>query len=214
MSTARLRKTFKYPSEDDEDMSHEEMDEEEQEHLLQNLQASETSTNAIYTMVFTGLPLVVTLPFMWYLSRSTSRAMAFLCLLSITSLASSAYIMYMIPTSTPIGSLSSGPTRTTSSTTRQRQAHGTGVSQGAFLLTSSESPINQYLPYLNAFIDALLFIASMGYRSRHDVPEGLWLFLLLPGLIFAMVFITRRSMSEVHAGLAELEGLRYEYRGA
>ncbi|KIW31901.1 uncharacterized protein PV07_03489 [Cladophialophora immunda] len=212
MSTARLRKTFKYPSEDDEDMSHEEMDEEEQEHLLQNLQASEISTNAIYTMVFTGLPLIVTLPFMWYLSMSTSRAMAFLCLLSITSLASSAYIMYMIPTSTPLGSLSA--TTRTAPPTRQRQTYGTGISQTGFLLTSAESPINQYLPYLNAFIGALLFIASMGYRSRTDVPEGLWLFLLLPGLIFGMVFITRRSMSDVHAGLAELDGLRYEYRGA
>ncbi|OAP60819.1 hypothetical protein AYL99_05821 [Fonsecaea erecta] len=212
MSSARLRKTFKYPSEDDEDMSHEEMDEEEQEHLLQNLQASETSTNAIYTILFTGLPLLVTLPFMWYLSMSTSRAMAFLCLLSITSLASSAYIMYMIPTSTPLGSLSA-LTRT-STVTRQRQAHGTGVSRTGFLPTSSDSPINQYLPYLNAFIDALLLVASLGYRSRNDVPEGLWLFLLLPGLIFAMVFITRRSMFEVHAGLAELEGMRYDYRGA
>ncbi|EXJ68308.1 uncharacterized protein A1O5_08923 [Cladophialophora psammophila CBS 110553] len=211
-TTTRLRKTFKYPSEDDGNMSHEEMDEEEQEHLLQNLQASETSTNAIYTMLFTGLPLIVTLPFMWYLSISTSRAMAFLCLLSITSLISSAYIMYMIPTSTPLGSLSVPP-RTTP-ITRQRQAHGTGLSQSAFLFASAESPIDQYLPYLNAFIGVLLFIASMGYRSRNDVPEGLWLFLLLPGLIFGMVFITRRSMSEVHAGLAELQGLRYDYRGA
>ncbi|OAL36952.1 hypothetical protein AYO20_03721 [Fonsecaea nubica] len=213
MSTARLRKTFKYPSEDDADMSHEEMDEEEQEHLLQNLQASETSTNAIYTVMFTALPLVVTLPFMMYLTMSTSRAMAFLCLLSITSLASSAYIMYMVPTSTPLGSLSAS-SRSSPTATRQRHVHGTGIPQTGFLLSAADSPINQYLPYLNAFIDVLLFIASMGYRSRSDVPEGLWLFLLLPGLIFGMVFLTRKSMSEVNAGLAELEGLRYDYRGA
>ncbi|OAG43767.1 hypothetical protein AYO21_01994 [Fonsecaea monophora] len=213
MSAARLRKTFKYPSEDDADMSHEEMDEEEQENLLQNLQASETSTNAIYTVMFTALPLVVTLPFMMYLTMSTSRAMAFLCLLSITSLASSAYIMYMVPTSTPLGSLSTS-SRSSPTATRQRHVHGTGIPQTGFLLSSADSPINQYLPYLNAFIDVLLVIASMGYRSRSDVPEGLWLLLLLPGLIFGMVFLTRKSMSEVNAGLAELEGLRYDYRGA
>ena len=184
----------------------------EQDHLLQDLQASETSNNAIYTMVFTVLPLIVVLPFLWYLSRSTTKSMALLCLLSVTSLISSAYIMYMIPVSTALGSLS-GITRT-SSTAHQRRQHGAGFSQTSFLLTSDESPVNQYLPWLNAFISALLFLASWAHRSRSDVPEGLWLFLLLPGLVFGMVFMATRSMAEVHTGLSDLRRMRYGYKGA
>ncbi|OCT51611.1 hypothetical protein CLCR_09062 [Cladophialophora carrionii] len=210
MDSTRLRKAFKYPSDDDGDGSQEAMDEEEQEHLLQNLQASETSTNEIYTTVFTCLPLVILMPFLWYLSRSTSGTMVLLCLLGITSLISSAYIMYMVPVSTPLGSLSNLPR--IASSAQQRRNYSS--SQTSFLLTSDQSPINQYLPYLNAFICALLFLASWGYWSRSDVPEGLWLFLLLPGVVFGMVFMAKRSMAEIETGLSELRGMRYQYKGA
>ena len=81
-------------------------------------------------------------------------------------------------------------------------------------MLTEESPINQYLPYLNAFISALLLLASWGYCSRTDVPEGLWLFLLLPGVIFGMVFMARSSISEIQVGLSELQGMKYEYKGA
>ena len=118
--------------------------------------------------------------------------------------------MYMIPLGTPLGSLS-GPIRTGPSA-QQRRDHA--FSQKSFLLTSDESPINQYLPYLNAFICVMLFLASWAYRLRSDVPEGLWLFLLLPGVLFGMVFMARRSMSEIQSGLRELRGMRYEYKGA
>jgi hypothetical protein len=118
--------------------------------------------------------------------------------------------MYMIPVSTPLGSLSA-QSRTAPSPQQRRQQ---GLSQTSFLLTSDESPINQYLPYLNAFISGLLFFASWAYRARSNVPEGLWLFFLLPGVIFAIVFMTRKSMAEVESGLSELRGMRYGYKGA
>ena len=92
---------------------------------------------------------------------------------------------------------------------RQRQQ-----SHRPVLMVEEESPINRYLPYLNAVIDALLLLASLAYCSRTDVPEGLWLFLLLPGVIFGMVFMARASMSEIQTGLSELQGMRYEYKGA
>ena len=177
----------------------------EQEHLLTRLRASESSTNAQYTLIFTALPLVVTLPFLWYLTLSTSKSMALLCLLSITSLASSSYIMFFVPVST-----------STSPSVAERSAPPNSRAEAArrkFAL-SDQSPINQYLPYLNASIDALLFLASMAYRRRTNVPEGLWLFLLLPGVMFAMVFMARRSINEISRGLDELQGLRYEYKGA
>ncbi|KAI1630038.1 hypothetical protein EDD37DRAFT_645763 [Exophiala viscosa] len=205
MDTTRVRRAFKYPDDDDID-EHDEIDEEEQEHLLTKLRASESSTNAQYTLIFTALPLIVTLPFLWYLTLSTSRTMALLCLLSITSLASSSYIMFFVPTST-----------SQSPSVAERSAPNLGsraeAARRKFTL-SDQSPINQYLPYLNASIDALLFLASMAYRSRTNVPEGLWLFLLLPAVMFAMVFMARRSINEISRGLDELQGLRYEYKGA
>ena len=153
---------------------------------------------------------MVILPFLWYLARSPTRSMALLCLLGITSLSSSAYIMYMIPVGTPLGSLSS--LSRAASHVQRRRDHA--ASRTSSLLTSDESPINQYLPYLNIFISVLLLLASWACRSRGDAPEGFWLFLLLPGIIFAMVFVARRSMSEVQTGLSELRGMRYEYKGA
>jgi hypothetical protein len=130
--------------------------------------------------------------------------------LGITSLISSAYMMYMVPLSTSLGSLSSF-TRIAPSVQQRRDY---SISQGSFLLTSDESPINQYLPYLNAFICALLFLASWAYWSRRDVPEGLWLFLVLPGVAFGMVLMVKRSMAEIQTGLSGLRGMRYEYKGA
>ena len=174
------------------------------------MQASETSSNATYTLLFTGLPLLVILPFIRYLFLSTTRSMALLCLLSITSLVSSAYIMYMIPLGTPLGSLSKVP-RTTPSP-QQRRDHA--FTRTSFLLTSDESPINQFLPYLNAFISVLLFLASWAYRSRTGAPDGFWVVLLFPGVIFVMVFMARRSMADIQTGLSDLRGMRYEYKGA
>ncbi|KAK4940038.1 hypothetical protein LTR10_019775 [Elasticomyces elasticus] len=206
MDTTRVRKAFKYPNDDDDDGEHDEIDEEEQEHLLTQLRASESTTNAQYTLMFTALPLVVSLPFLWYLTLSTSRTMALLCLLSITSLASSSYIMFFVPVST--SSSSSVAERSAPNPNSRAEA-----ARRKFAL-SDQSPINQYLAYLNASIDALLFLASMAYRSRTNVPEGLWLFLLLPGVMFAMVFMARRSINEISRGLDDLQGLKYEYKGA
>lgn len=125
--------------------------------------------------------------------------MALLCLLSITSLASSAYIMYFVP----VAPHSSNSRRTSD-----------GLRQRPVLVLAEESPVNQYLPYLNAFICALLLLGSWGYCSRTDVPEALWLFLLLPSVVFGMVFSARSSIGEIQAGLSELQGMKYEYKGA
>ncbi|KAJ9497911.1 hypothetical protein LTR99_002915 [Exophiala xenobiotica] len=217
MDTTRVRKAFKYPSDDDgTDVSHDELDEQdtlfittEQENLLTKLRASESSTNAQYTLIFTVLPLIVSLPFFWYLSISTTRTMALLCLLSITSLGASAYIMHFVPIPGSSSSSSRSGRRPPPSS-----VFGTGTRSGQRLMVLDETPINHYLPYLSGSISALLLLAAWGYQSRTDVPEGLWLFLLLPAVIFGMVFMARRSIIEIQTGLTELQGMRYEYKGA
>ncbi|KIW13377.1 hypothetical protein PV08_08565 [Exophiala spinifera] len=237
MNTTRLRKAFKYPSDDEgTDASHDEMDEQEQESLLKRLRASESSTNAQYTLIFTALPLIVTLPFAWYLFIATSRIMALLCLLSITSLGSSAYIMSCMPVSSSSANTSSSGLGGSGQRRRLRPpppppsvVFGTGTARGSqneaafspfssfssfFATSPDDGPVKQYLPYLNAATGVILLVAAMGYRARTDVPEGLWLFLVLPAVVFGMVVMARRNIGDIQVGLSELQGMRYEYKGA
>ena len=43
---------------------------------------------------------------------------------------------------------------------------------------------------------------------------GSWVLLLLPGTIFAMVMVVRKGFADVEMGLKELNGLKYDYKGA
>ncbi|KAJ4502257.1 hypothetical protein HRR83_009177 [Exophiala dermatitidis] len=253
-AAARLRRTFKYPAEDDgeADLSPDEMDEEEQEHLLSKLQASESASNRQYTLILTGLPLIVVLLFLRYLFASTTASMAMLCLLSITSLLASSYIMYFIPiitsADTDTNTNSAPSSRRTPSSVFATANNDNGIGKASSFSLSSigrnlrqrqlpagplltfangdmGGPIERYLPTLNAAISLLLFFSAMAYRSKGrnrdgapsattSVPEGLWMFLLLPGLVFVMVYVAKRSMGDIQSGLRELQGLRYEYKGA
>ena len=77
-----------------------------------------------------------------------------------------------------------------------------------------DGPVRDFLPYLNGGMSSLLLIASWSLRGRQDRQEWLWLFLLLPAIIFAMVMIARKSIADVETGLTDLNGMRYDYRGA
>ena len=71
-----------------------------------------------------------------------------------------------------------------------------------------------YLPYLNGAISGLLLLASWSLKRRPDSQEGLWVFLLLPAIMFAMVMIVRKSVADVEAGITQLDGMKYNYKGA
>jgi hypothetical protein len=71
-----------------------------------------------------------------------------------------------------------------------------------------------YLPYLNGSISGLLLLASWSLKRRPDSQEGLWVFLLLPAIMFVMVMIVRKSMADVEAGITQLDGMKYNYKGA
>lgn len=71
-----------------------------------------------------------------------------------------------------------------------------------------------YLPYLNGAISGLLLLASWSLKRRPDSQEGLWVFLLLPAIMFVMVMIVRKSMADVEAGITQLDGMKYNYKGA
>jgi hypothetical protein len=210
--TTRLRKTFKYPSEsEDSDGLRDELDEEgnihqnspslapysftdqhslEQESLISTLRTSEAEQNAQYSLIFSILPLTVILPFLLYLPSCTPRT-ALLCLLAVTSLCSTSFIMRYLPLKSPHARNQSRP-----------------------INIEIDGPVEMYLPYLNGAICGLLLLASWSLKRRPDSQEGLWVFLLLPTIMFAMIMIARKSMADVEVGIAQLDGMKYNYKGA
>jgi hypothetical protein len=77
-----------------------------------------------------------------------------------------------------------------------------------------DGPVEVYLPYLNGGISGLLLLASLSLKRRTDSQEGLWVFLLLPGIMFAMIMVARKSMADVEAGISQLDSMKYLYKGA
>lgn len=201
----------------------------EQETLLTNLSARETTQNKQYVLSFSILPLAVVLAFLRILALSTTKSMTLACLLSITSLLSSAYIMYFVPTGTPLFAL---VTKTRArlglgSTTPASVPHPQRLGQRQLFtipsLTKSspqppdlDTPLALVLPYFNALLCILVALVALRYRgsSDPDIPQGLWMVFLLPAVVFAVVLVVRNSINDIQSGLGELRGLRYEFKGA
>jgi len=151
----------------------------EQENLIRNLRAQNENLNTQYTRILLLLPLVCILP---YLSTLASQ----LSLLSISSLLSTAYLVFSLP---------SGET-------------------GIFFLDtlngerdSDGGPIKKYLPYLNLALCGALVV--LGKLKR----EEWWILSWLPLGVQGIVLCGKWVMGGVDPG-RELEGLRYGYKGA
>ncbi|TGO55401.1 hypothetical protein BOTNAR_0245g00060 [Botryotinia narcissicola] len=94
-TTSRLRKTFRYPTDNDSDDSlPDALDEEEQDNLIQHLATLHTKYNTIYTRFLLCLPLISIIP---YLLTLFSPITSLLSILSITSLLSTAFLIYSLP---------------------------------------------------------------------------------------------------------------------
>ncbi|KEF55964.1 uncharacterized protein A1O9_07544 [Exophiala aquamarina CBS 119918] len=212
MTGARLRQSFKYPSDGEgSNDSHDEMDEEEQETLITNLRSSETATNVQYTVFFTALPIITILVFIYFLFLSTKKSVTLACLLSITSLLATAYIMYMIPTGAALFTNPVRPRLDLSAVALRRRGRQIDLPD---FFGGADSPLTQYLPYLNTFLSVLLALLALGFRGKSGVPDGIWAFFLLPGMVFAIVLVVRASINDIQKGLTELQGMRYDYKGA
>ncbi|KAI9751159.1 MAG: 54S ribosomal protein L9, mitochondrial [Chaenotheca gracillima] len=227
MATARLRSTFKYPSdsveeEDDDTPTH--MDEQEQETFIQDLRTRNASQNTLYTNMFLALPLILTLPYLRLivLSSTAPGNVSLPSLLSLTSLLSTAYIFRYIRFEK-----------------LKRQANNLSLPEWA----ADEGPLNLYLPWLNALICTILgFVAlwqwhgststverSTGGGERvlwlipsgktipmptilDDIRKGLAIDTLIFVVIYAIIMFARYTMQSVD--VSELERLRYSYKGA
>lgn len=233
MDTTRLRKTFKYPEDDQASTnSRDELDEEEQERLISTLQTQSYDTNTLYAAVFTLMPLATIPLFLYHLlfSSSIPARLRVLSLLSITSLLASSFLMFFM------SNIDNTDARARLSA-RQRQVHRTTFQpQTSSWLSSAkdgltnimdrlddlrmaldaDGPLMQALPILNGVMALLLAIAAWALKGRavKGMPDFMWLYLLVPGIMAAVTTIVRQSFKNEQQGLKELSGLKYDYKGA
>jgi hypothetical protein len=231
-TTARLRKTFQYPTDDDDDSLPEALDEEgmfpylhpdpllyypslgirtdasqlEQESLIRSLSLENKTRNALYAKLLLSLPILSTIPF---IPALFTPQIAFLSLLSITSLLSTAYLLYILPPGcTAIPLLDALNTNT--NTDPKTKAGASRIADPLVLRTVEHGPIRSYLPYLNLVLSAVLALLGQVFIGREMIW---WGFAWLPGGVYAVVLLAKVVMGSVNPE-AELGALRYEFKGA
>ncbi|PQE25382.1 Histone acetyltransferase protein [Rutstroemia sp. NJR-2017a BBW] len=202
-TTSRLRKTFRYPTDNDSDDSlPEALDEEEQDSLIRTLHTQNTITNTHYTYILLALPLICVLP---YLRTLLHPRTSLLSILSISSLLSTSYLLYILPPGvTGISVLDSLNSKT--------QAKARNHSP---VFSSSDGPLQTYLPYLNIALSAILGVLGSLVKAKIQAQGMvLWTgFEWVPGAIYAVVVVAKLVMGSVDPE-EELRGLRYGYKGA
>ncbi|KAM3074236.1 hypothetical protein ACMFMG_002940 [Clarireedia jacksonii] len=208
-TTSRLRKTFRYPADNDSDDSlPEALDEEEQDNLIHTLHTQNTITNTQYTHILLTLPLICILP---YLRTLFHPSTSLLSILSITSLLSTSYLLYSLPPGlTGIPILDSLNTKT------QTQTHShTRTRTRTLPVSSSSGPLQIYLPPLNILLSATLgLLGSLAKAKARSQGSILWFgFEWVPAGIYAVVVAAKMVMGSVDPE-EELKGLRYGYKGA
>jgi hypothetical protein len=170
----------------------------EQETLIRTLQTENIARNTLYTHLFLSLPLGCTLA---YLPPLFNPQTYLLALLSITSLLSTAYILYYLPAGkTGIAEIDALNVKEKSKERRLPRL-GEVVDKG---------PIEMYLPYLNLGLSGVLALAGLLVGGKGaELFSG---FGYLPGLIYGFVIVAKVVMGSVDVG--ELEDLKYGFKGA
>ncbi|KAF3404222.1 hypothetical protein DPV78_001869 [Talaromyces pinophilus] len=189
---ATLRRTFRYPGEDDHHVgqAREELDEQEQEAIIKNLQQKNETDNRFYQTVFAIVPLIATIAYIPGLfSSSVTAGQRLIHIICILSLAATAYIMQ-----SSAFSISKDSVRPILATT----------DWNTWLPRALSEEHRKYLILTNVVLCALLAVGSL-----YAVDTTLY---LLPGAFLAITSLARRVITEVDVG--ELEKLRYEYKGA
>ncbi|KAE8452771.1 hypothetical protein EG329_013043 [Mollisiaceae sp. DMI_Dod_QoI] len=225
-TTARLRKTFHYPTDNDSDSSlPEALDEEEQTHLIHTLHVQNARTNNTYRLLLLPLPLLSLIPYLPSLfsfslsppspsspSPSPALRIRFLALLSVSSLLSTAFLLYALPPGrTGIGGLD----RLNAAASGSSSSKGGGRRKGGLLDEEGEGegdgPVKKFLPYLNLGLCAVLVV--LGMMVDGGKGEVWWGFGWVPAGVYGVVVLAKWVMGGVDPE-AELGGLRYGFKGA
>ncbi|KAK1761322.1 hypothetical protein QBC47DRAFT_25991 [Echria macrotheca] len=202
-TTARLRRTFRYPADEDEDSDGsipDVMDEEEQETLITSLAQKNAHQNKQIHTTLLLIPLLATLPFLFSLPRTPQ-----LSILSITSLLTQSYLTYILPpTMTGLSFVDSSPS-SSSSWVRGGRTGGFGGEKTG------------YIAILNLVLGVVVAFAGFVKRDRYGGGGGWGGWVVapenLPLLVQVLGIGVRRVMGSVDPAV-ELGGLRYGYKGA
>ncbi|KAL1983560.1 hypothetical protein VTN96DRAFT_10220 [Rasamsonia emersonii] len=193
MAAARLRKTFRYPDDSEQEPEgREELDEEEQERLIKELQVENDKQNSRYHLAFTILPLITTIAYVpSILSPAATAFQRFSSILCILSLLATACFMRYVPLQRP---------------SRKDREPFRDIGPESLVIA------RKYLTSLNTAVCAFLSLVFWSMSGNRD-QDQLWPVLyLVPGAVLGIVVMARRMMLDVDIG--QLEELRYEYKGA
>lgn len=187
MASTRVRKAFKYPS--DEEDEPDDLDEEHQEKLISELQTQDAQRNELYRKLFIAIPLIAALFFIYtFLFNSASAQKRLLSLLALTSLVCTAYILHFQPLEAP-----------------QRKGK-----IPMYQLDAAKGPIEKYLAHLNAGLAGLLLLAA-GLDWSRGAQENAFRE-ALPMIIFGLTMFVRQQLAPLD--LEELQKAKYDYKGA
>ncbi|KAF7953172.1 hypothetical protein EAE96_006388 [Botrytis aclada] len=193
-TTSRLRKTFRYPTDNDSDDSlPEALDEEEQDNLIQHLATLHTQYNTIYTRFLLCLPLISIIPYLLTLFSPTT---SLLSILSITSLLSTAFLIYSLP-----------PEKTSISLLDKINQPSKDSPRSKIKVLGANSvdngPLQTYLPILNLVLSLILGILGTIIKSKYqsksrmsEAETNIWWtgFEWLPLGIYAVVLLAKTVM--------------------
>lgn len=186
MASTRLRKTFKYPTDDSSEPD--ELDEEHQEQLIESLQAEDARKNELYRAAFLSIPLSGAVFFFYRMFKASSAQQTSLATLSLTSLICTAYILYFMPILAP------------------KKKGKTAV----YRFEAAQGPVEKYLVYLNVALAGFLLLAGViSWRKRAN--EDAWRE-ALPALLMAITMFARQQLAPLN--LEELERAMYDFKGA
>ncbi|KOS22432.1 hypothetical protein ESCO_001787 [Escovopsis weberi] len=220
---ARLRRTFHYPNDsDDEDNDPPSaMDEQEQDRLIAHLARQNALRNEQFARALLLLPLCALLAYARPLLRPSTAVFA---LLGTTSLLIAAFLVHRLqPTETGLflvdawargsGAVRKGKMRQGSSSFFPSRV---GLSAGALpgdIRGGDRSPLETYLPYMNLALVVLLMLMGLVRPDTRGGGFG-WVSMgNLPALIYSIIITAKVVMAGVDPE-RELMGLRYDYKGA
>ncbi|QPG97495.1 hypothetical protein C2857_006410 [Epichloe festucae Fl1] len=205
-SRARLRRTLRYPSYSSEPDT---LDEQEQEALINHLSAQNALQNTLFSRLLLALPLAATLPYIEALLAHHHPRRAIVAVPSLSSLLSTAYLLHRLPPGvTGIAPLDAW-TRASSRPQRGFLNLDRGRGRGR-----DKSPLETYLPYLNAGL--VLILALMELATGRGAASGSFAWIAtgnLPGVVYAIVLLAKVVMGGVDPE-TDLSALKYGYRGA
>ncbi|KAI1656194.1 hypothetical protein F4813DRAFT_137577 [Daldinia decipiens] len=232
MQSLRTRRPFTHASDSNSNSDSDSptaLDEQEQEALIQSLARQNDTRNAQFRLLLLALPLASAVPYLLALTQpqpsgtatGTDRTRA---LLSLTSLAATAWMLWALPPGvTGIRAVDGwvGGTGGESSSSRRQLGDGPGRSKAAHAPFWAEerrdSPLAAYLPYLNIAICAVLVLAGLvskpGASADGQQQWGHVGLSNLPAVVYGVVIIAKMVMGSVDPE-RDLSALRYDYKGA